>query len=208
MGKAGKLLLAVMYLCYLLFLGGTLLRRMAELAAAYLTAGVPQELCGLFLLAAAGFGVGSEVQKRGRLAEALYPWIVGGILILLLLTVPQMHFSSFEDAWKTEKSVEIVDNGILFGRNVWRTLENGTPIALLPFLLGHVQKEHRSVILPVTQSIWKTGLLVIAGSMALLGVFGRCGTAAAQDPLLLLMQERACRVDFWSDLIFCGWHFF
>lgn len=92
MGKAGKLLLAVMYLCYLLFLGGTLLRRMAELAAAYLTAGVPQELCGLFLLAAAGFGVGSEVQKRGRLAEALYPWIVGGILILLLLTVPQMHF--------------------------------------------------------------------------------------------------------------------
>ena len=76
MGKAGKLLLAVMYLCYLLFLGGTLLRRMAELAAAYLTAGVPQELCGLFLLAAAGFGVGSEVQKRGRLAEALYPWIV------------------------------------------------------------------------------------------------------------------------------------
>lgn len=92
MGKAGKLLLAVMHLCYLLFLGGTLLRRMAELAAAYLTAGVPQELCGLFLLAAAGFGVGSEVQKRGRLAEALYPWIVGGILILLLLTVPQMHF--------------------------------------------------------------------------------------------------------------------
>ena len=162
MGKAGKLLLAVMYLCYLLFLGGTLLRRMAELAAAYLTAGVPQELCGLFLLAAAGFGVGSEVQKRGRLAEALYPWIVGGILILLLLTVPQMHVSSFEDAWKTEKSVEIVDNGILFGRNVWRTLENGTPIALLPFLLGHVQKEHRGVILPVTQSIWKTGLLVIA----------------------------------------------
>lgn len=187
MGKAGKLLLAVMYLCYLLFLGGTLLRRMAELAAAYLTAGVPQELCGLFLLAAAGFGVGSEVQKRGRLAEALYPWIVGGILILLLLTVPQMHVSSFEDAWKTAKSVEIVDNGILFGRNVWGTLENGTPIALLPFLLGHVQKEHRSVILPVTQSIWKTGLLVIAGSMALLGVFGRCGTAAAQDPLLLLM---------------------
>ncbi len=187
MGKAGKLLLAVMYLCYLLFLGGTLLRRMAELAAAYLTAGVPQELCGLFLLAAAGFGVGSEVQKRGRLAEALYPWIVGGILILLLLTVPQMHFSSFEDAWETAKSVEIVDNGILFGWNVWRTLENGTPIALLPFLLGHVQKEHRSVILPVTQSIWKTGLLVIAGSMALLGVFGRRGTAAAQDPLLLLM---------------------
>ena len=108
-------------------------------------------------------------------------------MILLLLTVPQMHFSSFEDAWKTAKSVEIVDNGILFGWNVWRTLENGTPIALLPFLLGHVQKEHRSVILPVTQSIWKTGLLVIAGSMALLGVFGRRGTAAAQDPLLLLM---------------------
>ena len=108
-------------------------------------------------------------------------------MILLLLTVPQMHFSSFEDAWETAKSVEIVDNGILFGWNVWRTLENGTPIALLPFLLGHVQKEHRSVILPVTQSIWKTGLLVIAGSMALLGVFGRRGTAAAQDPLLLLM---------------------
>ena len=64
MGKAGKLLLAVMYLCYLLFLGGTLLRRMAELAAAYLTAGVPQELCGLFLLAAAGFGVGSEYRKE------------------------------------------------------------------------------------------------------------------------------------------------
>ena len=39
----------------------------------------------------------------------------------------------------------------------------------------------------MTQSIWKTGLLVIAGSMALLGVFGRRGTAAAQDPLLLLM---------------------
>ena len=48
MGKAGKLLLAVMYLCYLLFLGGTLLRRMAELAAAYLTAGVPRSSADCF----------------------------------------------------------------------------------------------------------------------------------------------------------------
>ncbi len=132
-------------------------------------------------------GVGSEVQKRGRLAEALYPWIVGGILILLLLTVPQMHFSSFEDAWKTAKSVEIVDNGILFGWNVWRTLENGTPIALLPFFTGACAERAQECHSSVTQSIWKTGLLVIAGSMALLGVFGRRGTAAAQDPLLLLM---------------------
>ena len=77
-----------------------------------------------------------------------------------------------------------MDNGILFGWNVWRTLENGTPIALLPFLLGHVQKEHRSVILPVTQSIWKTGLLVIAGSMALLGVFRPARHGCGAGPAL------------------------
>ena len=187
MGKAGKVLLAVIYLCFLCFLGGTLLRKMEELSAAYLTAGVSKELCALFLAAAAGFGVGGEVQRRGRLAEALYPWILGGIAILLLLTIPQMHFSAFEYAWKTVKSVETVDNGSVFLRNVWRTLENGTPLALLPFLFAHVQKERQSLILPVARSVWKTGLLVIAGSMALLGVFGRRGTATAQDPLLLLM---------------------
>lgn len=186
-GKAGKVLLAAIYLCFLGLLGGTLLRKMAELAAAYLTAGVPQELCALFLLAAAGFGVSGEVQRRGRLAEALYPWILTGIVVLLVLTIPQMHVSSFDHAWKTVRAVETVDNGAIFQQNVWRTLENGTPLALLPFLLAHVQKEHKSVILPVIQSVWKTGFLVLAGSMALLGVFGERGTAAARDPLLLLM---------------------
>ncbi len=187
LGKVGKVLLAVLYLAFLFFMGGTLLRRMAELALTYLTAGVSRALCALLLVAAAGGGVGGEVQRRGRLAEFLYPWILTGILVLLLLTIPQMHFSAFDGAWKTMRAVEPVDNGALFGRNVWRTLENGTPLALLPFLFVHVQKERQSVILPVTQSVWKTGFLVIAGSMALLGVFGQRGTAVAQDPLLLLM---------------------
>ncbi len=187
LGKVGEVLLAVLYLAFLFLTGATLVRRMAELASSYLTAGVSQELCALLLLAAAGLGVGGEVQRRGRLAEALYPWILSGIVILLLLTIPQMHFSAFDEVWKAAKSVEIVDNGAVFLRNVWRTLENGTPLALLPFLFPYVQKEHQSVILPVAQGVWKTGLLVIAGSMALLGVFGQRGTAAAQDPLLLLM---------------------
>ena len=121
-----------------------------------------------------------------RLAEVLYPWIFTGIVILLL-AILQVPFSAFEDAWETAKSVEPVDNMVIFQRNVWRTLENGTPLALLPFLFASVQKKHQSVILPVMRSVWKTGLLVIAGSMALLGVFGQRGTAAAQDPLLLLM---------------------
>lgn len=37
---------------------------MAELAAAYLTAGVPQELCGLFLLAAAGLVSAVKYRKE------------------------------------------------------------------------------------------------------------------------------------------------
>ena len=186
LGKAGEVLLAVLYLAFLVFTGGSLVRRMAELAAVYLTMGVSQELCGLLLLTVAFLGVGGEIQRRGRLAEVLYPWIFTGIVILLL-AIPQVPFSAFEDAWETAKSVESVDNMVIFRRNVWRTLENGTPLALLPFLFASVQKKHQSVILPVMRSVWKTGLLVIAGSMALLGVFGQRGTAAAQDPLLLLM---------------------
>ena len=186
LGKVGEVLLAVLYLAFLVFTGGSLVRRMAELAAVYLTMGVSQELCGLLLLTVAFFGVGGEIQRRGRLAEVLYPWIFTGIVILLL-AILQVPFSAFEDAWETAKSVEPVDNMVIFQRNVWRTLENGTPLALLPFLFASVQKKHQSVILPVMRSVWKTGLLVIAGSMALLGVFGQRGTAAAQDPLLLLM---------------------
>lgn len=186
LGKVGEVLLAVLYLAFLVFTGGSLVRRMAELAAVYLTMGVSQELCGLLLLTVAFFGVGGEIQRRGRLAEVLYPWIFTGIVILLL-AILQVPFSAFEDAWETAKSVEPVDNMVIFRRNVWRTLENGTPLALLPFLFASVQKKHQSVILPVMRSVWKTGLLVMAGSMALLGVFGQRGTAAAQDPLLLLM---------------------
>lgn len=106
---------------------------------------------------------------------------MGGILILLLLTVPQMHFSSFEDAWKTAKSVEIVDNGILFGWNVWRTLENGTPIAAAVFT-GACAERAQECHSSGDAEYLENGLLVIAGSMALLGVFGRRGTVAAQDP--------------------------
>lgn len=186
LGKVGEVLLAVLYLAFLVFTGGSLVRRMAELAAVYLTMGVSQELCGLLLLTVAFLGVGGEIQRRGRLAEVLYPWIFTGIVILLL-AILQVPFSAFEDAWETAKSVEPVDNMVIFRRNVWRTLENGTPLALLPFLFASVQKKHQSVILPVMRSVWKTGLLVMAGSMALLGVFGQRGTAAAQDPLLLLM---------------------
>lgn len=186
-GKTGKVFLAIIYLGFLLLTGGTLLQKMAELSSVYLTAGISKKVCALFLAAVGSAAVGTEVQKRGRLAEFLHPWIWAGILVLLFLTIPELHREAFKNAWEQVRTESVAANGIRFRENLYRTLESGTPLAFLPFLLPYVQKRPNGVMAPLTRGIWKTGLLLLFGSIALLGVFGQRGTAASEDPLLLLM---------------------
>ncbi len=91
LGLPGKWLLTGGYLSYLALSGGVLLEEISRVVQIYLLPSVPQPVIGAVFLGAAFLGMGQKIQKRGRLAEVSYPWVLGIFLLLLLLSVPHLH---------------------------------------------------------------------------------------------------------------------
>ena len=133
MGKGGKAVMTVVYLSFLIMTGSFVLRKVSRICAEYLTAGAEPELLGLLLLAAAGIGIGNDLQRRARLAEIFYPFVMTGFVLMLSLAAFHMRTESFEEP------VRLSATGI--AREGWRTLAAGAVLAVLPFLLGQVREE-------------------------------------------------------------------
>ena len=102
LGLPGKWLLTGGYLSYLALSGGVLLEEISRVVQIYLLPSVPQPVIGAVFLGAAFLGMGQKIQKRGRLAEVSYPWVLGIFLLLLLLSVPHLHGIPAEgmEPWK------------------------------------------------------------------------------------------------------------
>ena len=178
LGLPGKWLLTGGYLSYLALSGGVLLEEISRVVQIYLLPSVPQPVIGAVFLGAAFLGMGQKIQKRGRLAEVSYPWVLGIFLLLLLLSVPHLHGIPAEgmEPWKARE----------VSRAAVQVLASGTAVSLLPFILGRV-REQDACFRVLRRGIWLLALITLGTAGILVGVYGWKGVQQLEYPILNLM---------------------
>lgn len=201
-GKYGRAGIIAFYLSFLILTGSYLLERISGICSEYLVSGIRPEAVSLLLLVAAGVGVGNDIQRRARLAEIFYPIVMTGFVLLLLLAVFHMRPESFQET--AGLSVEKIAGESL------KTLGAGTILALLPFLLGQVDRENR-ISRPLLEGMGKLWFLLTAAAVILLGTFGIGGVRQMEVPVLQLMAGTRLPGEFlerfdivWLALLLCS----
>ena len=177
-GPGGRVVVIIFYLSFLVLTGSFLLRKVSRICAEYLVSGMQPELLSLLFLLVAGLGIGNDIQRRARLAEIFYPFVMTGFVLMLLLAAFHIRTESFEEPVDLS-AIEIVGEG-------WRTLAAGAVLAVLPFLLGQVRRE-KSLKRPLLEGLGKLWLLLTAAVLILLGTFGIGGVRRMETPVLQLM---------------------
>lgn len=201
-GKYKRAGITVFYLSFLILTGSYLLERISVICSGYLVSGIRPEAVSLLLLLAAGVGVGNDIQRRARLAEIFYPIVMTGFVLLLLLAVFHMRPESFQET--AGLSVEKIAGESL------KTLGAGTVLALLPFILGQVDREQK-ISRPLLEGMGKLWFLLTAASVILLGTFGIGGVRQMEMPVLQLMAGTRLPGEFlerfdivWLALLLCS----
>lgn len=201
-GKYGRAGIIVFYLSFLILTGSYLLERISGICSEYLVSGIRPEAVSLLLLVAAGVGVGNDIQRRARLAEIFYPIVMTGFVLLLLLAVFHMRPESFQET--AGLSAEKIAGESL------KTLGAGTVLALLPFILGQVDREQK-ISRPLLEGMGKLWFLLTAASVILLGTFGIGGVRQMEVPVLQLMAGTRLPGEFlerfdivWLALLLCS----
>lgn len=201
-GKTARTVIILFYLLFLVLTGSFLLERISGICSEYLVSGIRPELTALLLLVTAGAGVGSEIQRRARLAEIFYPFVMTGFVLLLALAVFHMRPESFQET--AGLSVKTASGAAL------RTLGAGTVLALLPFILGQVDHRNR-IFRPLLEGMGKLWLLLTAAVVILIGTFGIHGVRQMDVPVLQLMAGTRLPGEFlerfdivWLALLLCS----
>lgn len=135
------------------------------------------------------------------MAEVSGGLLLGGIMIMMILCVPQAktEYLMGEIRWE-ELTVRNVS------QSFYGTLCAFSPVALLPFLLGNVEK-YGSAGKTVAGGILTLGGILIGMELLLPAVLGYDRVAAESYPVLLCWLAQIFREMYWPDLTSCGWDF-
>ena len=146
--------------------GGYLLALLRRLVPVKLITGVSGRWIAFWAVLVCSVGTCKGVQRRGRMAEVSGGLLLGGIMIMMILCVPQAKTEYFmgEIRWE-ELTVRNVS------QSFYGTLCAFSPVALLPFLLGNVEK-YGSAGKTVAGGILTLGGILIGMELLLPAVLG------------------------------------
>ena len=182
-GCIGKWLITVVYLSFLVLSGSYLLEKVSFVTERYLLSGVPLSVISAVFVLAACMGMGNEIQRRGRLAELCFPWILVALILLLAFAAFHFHGLDFSlmEPWSAVKVTE----------GVYRYFTMGTSVSLAAFLLSRVDKGNSEksggTFRSLTMGLIVVTLLLLAAAAVLLGVYGFRGIRNMEFPILDLM---------------------
>ena len=182
-GCIGKWLITVVYLSFLVLSGSYLLEKVSFVTERYLLSGVPLPVISAVFVLAACMGMGNEIQRRGRLAELCFPWILVALILLLAFAAFHFHGLDFSlmEPWSAVKVTE----------GVYRYFTMGTSVSLAAFLLSRVDKGNSEksggTFRSLTMGLIVVTLLLLAAAAVLLGVYGFRGIRNMEFPILDLM---------------------
>ena len=177
---AGRLI-GIFFLIYVLMAGGYLLALLRRLVPVKLITGVSGRWIAFWAVLVCSVGTCKGVQRRGRMAEVSGGLLLGGIMIMMILCVPQAktEYLMGEIRWE-ELTVRNVS------QSFYGTLCAFSPVALLPFLLGNVEK-YGSAGKTVAGGILTLGGILIGMELLLPAVLGYDRVAAESYPVLPLL---------------------
>ena len=177
---AGRLI-GIFFLIYVLMAGGYLLALLRRLVPVKLITGVSGRWIAFWAILVCSVGTCKGVQRRGRMAEVSGGLLLGGIMIMMILCVPQAktEYLMGEIRWE-ELTVRNVS------QSFYGTLCAFSPVALLPFLLGNVEK-YGSAGKTVAGGILTLGGILIGMELLLPAVLGYDRVAAESYPVLPLL---------------------
>lgn len=182
-GCIGKWLITAVYLSFLVLSGSYLLEKVSFVTERYLLSGVPLPVISAVFVLAACMGMGNEIQRRGRLAELCFPWILVALILLLAFAAFHFHGLDFSlmEPWSAVKVTE----------GVYRYFTMGTSVSLAAFLLSRVDKGNSEksggTFRSLTMGLIVVTLLLLAAAAVLLGVYGFRGIRNMEFPILDLM---------------------
>lgn len=134
-GKVAGRITGVFFLLYILMSGGYLLALLRTLVPASLIMGVSGRWIAFWAILVCSVGSRKGMPGRGRMAEVSGGLLSGGILLMMVLCIPQM---------KGEYLVEMVQRDHLTMENMVRSFYGAvcafSALGLLPFLMGDVEK--------------------------------------------------------------------
>ena len=180
---AGRLI-GIFFLIYVLMAGGYLLALLRRLVPVKLITGVSGRWIAFWAVLVCSVGTCKGVQRRGRMAEVSGGLLLGGIMIMMILCVPQAktEYLMGEIRWE-ELTVRNVS------QSFYGTLCAFSPVALLPFLLGNVEK-YGSAGKTVAGGILTLGGILIGMELLLPAVLGYDRVAAESYPVLPLLAAQ------------------
>ena len=177
-GGIVKWLVYLVYGSFLVLTGGFLLERIGHISNLYLLPDVSGELLKFLILAVALLGMGGDIQKRGRMGEAAFPWVFWGFILLLILAAVHMRVPDGGQMPELEGG-----SLMLWG---YRYFAVGCTVGLFP--LACARTEGRG------SQMWELGkswliltLMVAAAALILLGTYGYSGVNTIELPVLSLM---------------------
>lgn len=170
----------VFFLCgsFFILTGGFLLDKVGQISRMYLISeGNPEFLKAAVLLTVL-LGMGGSLQKRGRMAEAVFLWIFLGLCLFLILAAASMRVP---DAGRFPET-DVAESA----RWGYRYFAIGCTAGLFPVFCPRVQG---------TDGQWKIfaktwlllTLLIGAAAIIILGTYGYPGSRSMELPILSLM---------------------
>lgn len=175
-------IIGIFFLVYILLAGGYLLALLRRLIPESLLTGISGRWIAFWAIIVCSVGTCKGMQRRGRMAEVSGGLLLGGILIMMALCVPQTKPEYFVEAIRWEE---------LTVENVWRSFYGMlcafSAIGLLPFLLGNVEK-YGSSGKTAAGGILTLGLILVGMELLLPAVLGYERVKVERYPVLPLLD--------------------
>ena len=175
-------LIGIFFLIYVLMAGGYLLSLLRRLVPESLLTGVSGRWIAFWAIVVCSLGTWKGVQRRGRMAEVSGGLLLGGIVIMMALCMPQI---------KTEYLLESIQWDELTAENIGQSFYGilcaFSAVSLLPFLLGDVEK-CGSAGRTVAGGILTLGVLMAGMEILLPAVLGYDRVRAENYPVLPLLS--------------------
>lgn len=175
-------LIGIFFLIYVLMAGGYLLSLLRRLVMESLLTGVSGRWIAFWAIVVCSLGTWKGVQRRGRMAEVSGGLLLGGIVIMMALCMPQI---------KTEYLLESIQWDELTAENIGQSFYGilcaFSAVSLLPFLLGDVEK-YGSAGRTVAGGILTLGVLMAGMEILLPAVLGYDRVRAENYPVLPLLS--------------------
>ena len=181
-GKVAGRSTGVFFLLYILMSGGYLLALLRTLVPASLIMGVSGRWIAFWAILVCSVGSRIGMPGRGRMAEVSGGLLSGGILLMMVLCIPQM---------KGEYLVEMVQRDHLTMENMVRSFYGAvcafSALGLLPFLMGDVEK-YGSAGMTAMWAILTIGGILVGMEVLLPAVLGYDRVRLERYPVLPLLD--------------------